>query len=236
MKEWLWRNIVWRLPGERCIHDKHFRGWCKTHYLTKPRLNGRPLSRYAIQALAMAPAGSSIVVKETSEGVSIEVAHPQFFPKNSTNLFILKRDPSTSEIYLYIDLVKFVPNGPKGFGAVAFLRCAQICQILGLSRIDLLAAGGQSYKVAPQSWASGFNGYYTWGVFGFNASLHPQTCQNLQNNPQLNGCTDLLDIIERDAAWWRAKGAGGAMTFDLRQNSRSWHTLHNYLAAKGYRK
>jgi hypothetical protein len=236
IKVWLWRNINWRLADERCSHDTYFRGWCKTVFVTTPRINGRPLNRLAIQALAMAPRGSTIVVKQTQTDVSIEVTHPDFIKPGDTNVFLLKRDPRTNELYLYIDLVSFATGGPKGFGAVAFLRCAQMCRILGFSRIDLLAAGGQSYKIAPATWNTGFNGYYTWGVFGFNAPLHTVTAKNLRSNPQLNRCGDLLDIIEKNASWWKAQGAGGEMTFDLQDNSRSWHTLLKYLSANGYRK
>lgn len=208
IQTWLWRNVIWRLKGEGSTFDDHFRGSCKTTFFDTPRLAGNALDRFQVQALCMAPRDSTIVVKQDgNDDFRFEVHHPTLIRRGAKNEFLIKKDPATGELYFYIEYV-YMENGPKGFGAVAFLRCAQMCQMLGFERIDLLAAGGKSYKIQG-NWNPGFNGYYTWGRFGFNAPLHPQTIANMQAEPALVGANDLLEVMERNAQWWKDEGGGG---------------------------
>lgn len=229
LKSWIWKSVYWRLRGERGAHDEIFRGNCQVNFRVQPRIASRKLDKVQVQALAMAPSDAVVAVEERNGEIHLLVTASVYVP--GQNIFVLKVDPVTTELYLYIDYIKF-EGGPSGLGAIAFLRCAQMCVMLGIGRVDLLAAGGASYKIQG-TWNSGFNGFYTWARFGFNASLHQQTIVNLQRNPALADCQDLLEIMERNPTWWKDHGAGGEMTFDLRSGSRSWQTLSNYLSKEG---
>ncbi|MBB3193229.1 hypothetical protein [Roseateles terrae] len=233
VKSWFWRNVLWRFADERCKHDEYFRRSCRVVFIDKPALGGKAIDRFQIQSLSMAPAGATVVVKMQRDEIVMQVTHPKLIKKGYTNEFYIRADPDSQELYLYIELAMFA-DGPKGLGAVGFFRCAQVGCALGLARVDLLAAGGKSYKIAGE-WNPGFNGYYSWARFGFNAPLHPLTAEAIAALPRLAGAKDLLEIIERDPHWWSLEGGGGEMTFDLRAGSRSWHTLPTYLSDNGYR-
>ena len=236
LRAWVWRNIYWRLKGERCVHDSYFRGTCRFLVKNWPRIGGRELSRLELQALSMAPAGSTISVRVIDGELQMTIAHPDLILTGFENVVYLKHDQALDEIYLYIDLVMFDGKVcPEGFGAVGFLRCAEMAYRLGFSRIELLAAGGADYKIA-NSWSrDDFNGYYSWARFGFNAELHSLTREMIKNDPGLSGCNDLADIIGRQPDWWWEHGGGGELTFDLQRGSRSWQTLYAYLESKDLR-
>lgn len=198
--------------------------------LDRPEVNGHELDDWQIQTLAMCPTGGTVKVRASSSEIVLIAEHPDLIEKNESNIVFIRRDASGP--YIYVELVLFASSSYKGFGATAFLRMAQTAQQLGFLRIDLLAAGGTGYKTAF-GWSRAYNGFHSWARFGFNAKLWPETVAKLQNFPHLQGCADLLDIIERDPDWWKTNGDGSKLTFDLQENSRSWHTLYTYLGKKG---
>jgi hypothetical protein len=194
----------------------------------RPKINGHVLDDWQIQTLAMCPSGGKVRVRHHQAEFTLEVTHPDLIETKRVNVVELRKD--ANEYYIYIDLVLFATSGLKGFGASAFLRMAQTAQQLGFQRIDLLAAGGAGYK---HKWTRAFNGFHSWARFGFNATLWPETVARLQSSPHLQGCTELWEIIERDPGWWKDNGDGCDLSFDLRTDSRSWHTLYTYLEKKG---
>lgn len=234
LKSWLWRNVIWRLRSERTTLDHLFRGCADIHFASKakPAIEGTFLDRLQLQNLCMAPSGSHVVVRASEHGVMLTVEYGPYIPQDSRNVFYIRVDPVTKELYLYIEYVRFDDGGPHGLGAVAFYRCVQTCATIGIARIDMLAAGGKSYKING-NWTERYNGFYSWARFGCNAQLHSITQTAVDSVPHLAGCKDLLDIICIDAAWWKEEGAGGDVSFDLQEGSRSWETLRAYLFEKG---
>jgi hypothetical protein len=132
----------------------------------------------------------------------------------------LKRDESG--FYLNYEHVLLAEDAPQGLGAVAFYRAARSAKAIGLSRIELDAAGGQGYKMGIEGgWWRSYNGYYSWPRFGFDAEITSETRERLKGTPFDPACTTLLQLMEWDADWWKANGAGGPMVFDLAAGRRS---------------
>lgn len=229
--EWARRQVWWRLPGERTVWDDMFRGHARVDVLSheRPRLRTGLLDNWTLQSLAMCPAGGRLVVRQEPSAVVLTVLHPKYLEQNSRNRVEIRVD-GNGDPFLYFELILFDAQAYPGFGAVAFYRAAQAAQRVGLTRIELLAAGGKGYKY---SWTRPFNGYHSWARFGFDAPLWPTTLQKCAQVPHLANCRTLLDIIAVDPGWWKDNGDGCDMVFDLRQGSRSWHTLLTYLKERG---
>lgn len=228
LREWFRRELLWRVKTHGSKWDSYFRGKAEVRITHRPKVNGHVLDDWQIQTLAMCPTGGKVRVRHHQAEFMLEVTHPDLIETMRTNVVELRKD--ANGYYVYIDLVLFESSGIKGFGASAFLRMAQTAQQLEFQRIDLLAAGGTGYK---NTWSRVFNGFHSWARFGFNAKLWPETLEKLKDYPHLQGCTELWDIIELDPDWWKANGDGSELSFDLRENSRSWHTLYTYLEKKG---
>lgn len=179
--------------------------------------------------LGNVPSGREAGGPARTYAVVLTVLHPKYLEQNSRNRVEIRVDGS-GDPFLYFELILFDAQAYPGFGAVAFYRAAQAAQRVGLTRIELLAAGGQGYKY---SWTRPFNGYHSWARFGFDAPLWPTTLQKCAQVPHLANCRTLLDIIAVDPGWWKANGDGCDMAFDLRQGSRSRHTLLTYLKERG---
>lgn len=183
---------------------------------------------WELQDLVMCPSHGTIVASPTTTGTVVVQAHSPHIQTGMWNEVEFRRDGN--DIFLWIEWVMFNGNTPGGFGCCAFLRCAQAARRLGLARIDLLAAGGNSSK--GRSWNPGFIGYYTWPRFGFDCLLERNMLQKVQQVPAIANCRTVLDVMAIDAQWWKSNGDGLEMTFDLAQNSLSWQTLSTYMRSK----
>lgn len=229
------REEQWREPGQGTIFDAVFRGAadvrCRQPFALR---SGQPLDHWTIQTLAMAPTDSDVSARYLSnkKRFLIDVVHPDYI--RSANRVAIEKDERG--FYLYYDLVDFLSADRRGLGACAFYRSAQMAQRLGLHAIRCEGAGGKNYKIAPGEWEDReWQGYFAWGLFGFDAPLHEQTLKALAGDERFATCKSLLDVLSVDPVWWKEHGAGGDLTFDLAQGSRSWQTLEAYLSAKGFR-
>ena len=95
---------------------------------------------------------------------------------------------------------------------------------LGIRRIELWASG--NYNDA------GYNGYYTWARFGFDAPLTQRDRRLLP--PELAVAQTVNDLIHLGAAeWWKKNGDDRAMMFDLAEDSSMMRVFRAYLKEKG---
>lgn len=115
---------------------------------------------------------------------------------------------------------------PKMLGTIAFSLCAIQAFLLGISKIELVAAGGNDYNRI-------YYGYKIWPKLGFDAELFPDEFDE-NKAPQLIGCTTVLDAVSVDPQAWEDHGSQRLMTFDLAPASRSWQQLIDYLTAIGF--
>ncbi|MDH1337618.1 hypothetical protein N5D77_26530 [Comamonas thiooxydans] len=112
-------------------------------------------------------------------------------------------------------------NTPAMLGSIAFSLCAIQAFLLEVSKIELIAAGGEGFNPI-------FYGYKVWPKFGFNAEIEPNEF-NADKAPQLAGCETVLDAVALDPLAWDEHGSQRVMTFDLAPSSRSWAQLIKYL-------
>lgn len=144
--------------------------------------------------------------------------------KNSSGLFFEETgDPQLFIQGLHID--HFFLNeheSPIGLGTLAFSLCAMTAHLAGLSKIQLVAAGGHGYN--PR-----YVGYKVWPRLGFDAELLPgETSQQ----HSLSECKTVLDVLAVDQAWWDQNGSQRLMAFELAADSASWRKLLSYLSEK----
>lgn len=225
----------WSAPGNGSTYDQEFSRLAEIECHTRPSFNGKEVSDRKLQMLGLAPSDAYVAVwlDEDRKDFGIFSEGSRFIRKGEYLQTYIGNE--NGKPFLEIEHVMLDNDAPAGFGAVALWRCAQAAQSLGFSHIELMAAGGASYKHGSPT-RSDYNGYYSWPRFGFDAELYPATKALLKGKPGLESCTTLLELIECDASWWKDNGSGCMMTFDLAEGSRSWHTLVTYLQAKGYRK
>lgn len=148
----------------------------------------------------------------------IEVQH-----KNKTGLF-KEENGDTGLIISGLFISHFMlrkKNTPPMLGTIAFSLCAIQAFLLGISKIELIAAGGDGFN--PK-----FYGYKIWPKFGFDAEIYPNEF-NADKAPQLAGCATVLDAVALDPQAWDTHGSQRVMTFDLAPGSRSWVQLVKYL-------
>lgn len=223
------RRQAWRLRPTQ--HDVKFRGSAVARVQVRPVIGSHLLDDWQLQTIAMCPSGGQLDVYLDSDAlgpyIRMSVRHPTLVV--GQNEVFLRLDANGLP-FVYFDMIRF--SGPPGFGTTAFTRSAQTAARLGYRRVELLAAGGPTYKMGGGQWAQPFNGHYTWARFGFNAALHPQTLANLAATGGPANCQTLLDVMDQDPTWWKQHGAGGEQVFDLDAGSRSWHTLFKYLKWK----
>lgn len=221
------RNLWWRIPGNRSPHDIHFRKLPFIEIYDYPTLGDKVIDRYAMQALCMAPSDAMVEVwVEDNRKVWMEAKRSKFIQPGKSLRVSVER--FSNGVVLDYESIMFTDDAPKGLGATAFLRAAQAARRLGINRVELLAAGGATYKLG-RSWTEEFNGYYSWPRFGFDTPLTEETKKLLAGSHDREACTSLLDLMSCDAKWWSENGGGCRMTFDLSKGSRSWHTLNAYL-------
>ncbi len=115
-------------------------------------------------------------------------------------------------------------NAPPLLGTVSFALSALQAYLLGLDKIELIAAGGAGFSKK-------FYGYLVWPKFGFDAPLEPG--EFTEKAPKLAVCRTVQQAMATSEACWKEHGSQRLMTFDLAPNSASWHKLVTYTRAKG---
>ena len=220
------RNVHWGQPGRGTVHDYLLAppSTVTTHMV--PSIGGGLVDEWQLQDLVMCPGGGTVVGRPTTSGYEILAAHTTHIQSGRINSCEIRQE-SPGVFFLYTHWVMFSPGGPSGLGCCAFLRAAQTAHRLGLTRIELLAAGGTDPR-----WTSKFNGYYSWPKFGFDAPLEPAMMALVAKQPHLAHCMTVQEVISADSVWWKSHGNGCEMTFDLASGSKSWQTLHAYIRGR----
>ncbi|NHZ98635.1 hypothetical protein [Massilia sp. CCM 8734] len=164
-------------------------------------IGGRVLTRKQSQILSGCPGGGLVRLITMRSDIRMVVTHAQFI--RQWNIIEIRK--ARDGHVLYLDYIWFT-NAPCGFGAITFLRMAQLAKTLGLVRTELLAAGGTGAK--GRSWSEHFWGYEYWPRLGFNAPLQETIRQQLQTHPLLSTATTVSEVIQTDLNWWKQYGDG----------------------------
>lgn len=213
------------------ILDSYFLDPATVHSSLELDINGTLLSEAAIQRLAGCPAKGEVFVAQDDEAIYLESRHKELIVNDWRNANYVEIRRKEEGISLYLDYIRFAETCPKNFGAVVLLRMAHEAHQLGFSNIELLAAGGSGVK--GNRWSEEFWGYEAWPRLGFDTLLQPAILELLKTEPHLQGMTHVSQIIQVDLQWWKEKGDGWDMTFDLTRGSASWSTLHQYCVKRG---
>lgn len=221
----------WSSSRPKTTLDRYFNRKADVRLKTEVTLGPEPLSKKTLQILAGCPAGGTVKVSVRNGAIVLASQHEKWIDNenNDTNVVWLER--RSIGYVLYLDYIWFSEACPKAFGAVALLRMAQLAQNLGFVQLVLLAAGGTGVKGAQ--WTQPFWGFETWPRLGFDTDLYPEILDLIRHEPHLVGMTKVSQIIAADLPWWKAKGDGAEMSFDLTSNSASWDTLHNFISGRG---
>jgi len=151
--------------------------------------------------LAGAPNGSKVSISRGNFGLTVDVEYSQGKQSVSATR-IIRRD--RGKTYLWNVKILVEPTR-KSIGLDVFRRQVDAAVALGLEEIRCYAE------------AKGFNGYYTWAVFGYE-------------NPEKT-LQDLL-LAPGGKETWQANNRSFQGTFDLRPGSRSRQVLDRYYATK----
>lgn len=218
-----------RIPAT--ILDAYFLGPATVLSKVELTINGTSLSEASIQRLAGCPAEGEVLVAQDNEAVYLESRHKDLIVNDWRNANYVEIRRKEGGFSLYLDYIRFAETCPKNFGAVVLLRMAHEAQQLGFSDIELLAAGGSGVK--GNRWTEKFWGYEVWPRLGFDTLLQPPILELIKTEPHLQGMTHVSQIIQADLQWWKEKGDGWDMKFDLTAGSASWTTLYQYCITRG---
>jgi len=224
-------GVRWSSSRPKTTLDRYFNRKAKVYLKTEVTLGGKPLTEKTLQILAGCPAGGTVRVSERRGTIVLKSQHDKWIENENDDTNIVWLERRRIGYVLYLDYIWFSEKCAKAFGAVAFLRMAQLAQQLGFVQVVLLAAGGTGIKGAR--WSQPFWGYETWPRLGFDTHLHPAILGLIQQVPHLSGMTKVSQIIAADLPWWKTNGDGAEMSFDLTPNSTSWETLHNFISGRG---
>lgn len=203
------------------ITGQHFTG--QSVVTIEPGAEGLPVPVGDVPKLVGAIDGSAISVSVDDSVYVFEIRHAWL---EDPMLRLLYWDDVDGSRRLVVNQhFKLVAaNRRLGLGVRSIATEMRMALHLGIPAVSCLAAGGPG---------DALNGYYAWAVLGFNADLTPQDIQALP--PDFVGCRSLNDLMLRrgGAAYWRAKGHGGFLTFDTEPGSTSWVILSEYMQRNG---
>lgn len=211
--------------------DMYFLGPATVLSKRQLEIHGTLLSDAAIRRLAGCPADGEVLVAQDDLAIYLESRHEQLIVNDWRNANYVEIRSKEEGISLYLDYIRFAETCPRNFGAVVLLRMAYEACHLGFSHIELLAAGGSGIK--GHAWSEDFWGYETWPRLGFDTELQPAMLELTDMEPHLRGMTHVSQVIQADLPWWKEKGDGWDMTFDLTPGSASWTTLYEYCTKRG---
>lgn len=172
---------------------------------TAVTLLGQIVPDEQLAALAGALDGATVQLSTHGDSLFFDVQH-------SDVVFQQRRLAREAARRLYVRnlYLEKQPWGKSLWGLRALLRQIEAGQAWGVAYLTTFATGS--------AYEDGWNGYYTWARYGFDAELPPDRQQLL--SPALSGCRTVNDVMLREgAAWWRAEGVPLEMAFDLRADS-----------------
>lgn len=183
---------------------------------TAVALLGQLIPDEQLAALAGALDGATVQLSPHGESLFFDVQHPDV-------VFQQRRLARNEAGRLYVRnlYLEKQPWGQPLFGLRALLRQLETGQALGVAYLTTFATGS--------AYEDGWNGYYTWARYGFDAELPVRVREALP--PSLLRARTLNELMQQGGAdYWKRLGLESEMIFDLRPNSSSIQTLQAYLA------
>lgn len=187
---------------------------------------GRELSHDEIGGLVGALDGADIFVEEFDDKLLFRIVHPLIAEQQRT--LETGWDGNT---FMHNVIFRKSRTAPKSTGLKSFATQVFHAERFGVSFIETDAAGNYESSLRKGGW----NGYYTWGRFGYNAALSPEERERFPS--PYKAARDVNDLFIRNnngSKVWLYFGSGRPMLFDLDQDSRSFEILRNYLHEKGF--
>ena len=188
------------------------------------QLFGRVVANETLARAVGALDGAEVTFSVRREWLFAEIKHLYVEAQECS----IRRD-SYGELYLYIHELTKRPSAPARLSVSMLLSQVSAAQTLGISRIELYAAGD------PHSISR--NGYYTWARCGFDARLTLRERQFLP--PELDAARTLNELmLMGGAAWWKKRGTERSMVFEIADDSSMMQTLREYareLEATGWK-
>lgn len=186
-----------------------------------PRLTALGLSNTEIANLLGAPDGSRITVSDHgNESIKFRIEHEFISGASSRELQVYEG----GYILSINENLSLKPQYQhQGIGARMFGTEAIGAKELGVTQIMLFAARGSKDE---------YNGYRTWPRYGFDAPLEEEERAVLPMD--LHNITTVRELVKSPMGreWWRVKGNGRTMFFDL-NDDEAWETLESYLESRG---
>lgn len=186
-------------------------------------------------ALVGAPPGAKVTVSSpfSEPTIIVEVEHKWY--RGTQQRTISRRfDGRNLELVLHGDYFGVNSRSPKGTGLRVFAMMVKTARTLGIKKIETHAAGDSSTSANPDTERGrGWNGYYTWPRFGYNAPLPDSIRYKLPEH--LQDAEDLQDLnaLPGGADWWKENGVEIDLEFDLSDGSKSMAVLQQYLKIRG---
>ncbi len=183
---------------------------------TAVALLGRIVPAEQLAYLAGALDGAVVQVSAHGESLFFDVQHPEI-------LFQQRRLAKDELGRLYVRNLYFEkqPWGKPLMGLRALMRQIEAGQVLGISYLSLSAIG--------EADSDGFNGYYTWARYGFDAELPLDVQARLPE--EYAGVKTLNELFQQGGAEvWQRRGVPMELAFALTPGSSMMQTLNAYLA------
>jgi hypothetical protein len=178
---------------------------------------GHVLSNEEIIGLTGAPDGGSVHVRREGASIYCRIHHPLYHSESHRRIY---RSHDRS-LVMVNELLELDEDAPGGFGLRVLAKQVAQARILGIDRIDTLAAKNSS-----------MNGYYTWPRYGFDGPLEEGHLFDLPEEFQwAEYVSDLMDT-EEGRQYWREYGDSIRVSFDLAPDSNSMQVLQKYLEVR----
>lgn len=177
-------------------------------------LFGHTLSNEECIELTGAPDGASIFARRDGSAMYFNIEHPLYREDSHRRIY----RAHDGRLGMVNELLELSEDAPSGFGLRMLAKEVTQARIMGVSRIDTLAARNST-----------MNGYYTWPRYGFDGPLEDRHLHYLPEG--LDSAEYVSDLMSSDEGrdYWREYGDSIRLTFDLAPDSYSMHVLMNYL-------
>jgi len=183
-------------------------------------LFGRAVADEELAAAAGALDGAALNVSvRKGRELFVEITHPLIVRQERG----FRRDAS-GELYIWNHYFEKRHDAPPGVGIRSFKTQVAGARQLGVTRIELWAAG--------DAMDTSYNGYYTWARVGFNDSLSDAERKRLPR--RFARVKTINELIRRNGHQvWKEIGSAHKMTFDLADDSSMMMIFKAYLEEKG---
>jgi hypothetical protein len=169
-------------------------------------------------------------------GLYFDVSGPLIDPRAKQTVGIFQG--TNGQAGLYLKDIFFVDSAAPGLAGRMLVRMARTSIDLGISTMELMAAGGRTWpnSVGSERWG----GYLAWAIYGFDMPIPPGTLALHQHFPHfpssLSNCYTVQSVVQLEGGrdFWRIVGDGWFMRFDASNSgSTSVKALLKQIMKKG---